>query len=71
MKEGRNYRILFTVRKDCVFFQTLCYLLVHAVYSHQGTAGNIPLAAAFSLVPIAVMAVYIYFAKKLGAFNAL
>jgi putative spermidine/putrescine transport system permease protein len=41
------------------------------VYTHQGTAGNIPLAAAFSLVPIVVMVIYIYFAKKMGAFDAL
>ena len=47
------------------------FFIGQAVYTHQGTAGNIPLAAAFSLVPIAVMAIYIYFAKKLGAFNAL
>lgn len=42
-----------------------------AVYSHQGTAGNIPLAAAFSIVPILIMAVYLWIAKKLGAFHAL
>ena len=47
------------------------FFIGQAVYTHQGTAGNIPLAAAFSLVPIAVMTVYIYLAKKLGAFNAL
>ena len=47
------------------------FFIGQAVYTHQGTAGNVPLAAAFSLVPIAVMTVYIYFAKKLGAFNAL
>jgi putative spermidine/putrescine transport system permease protein len=47
------------------------FFIGQAVYTHQGTAGNIPLAAAFSLVPIAVMTAYIYFAKKLGAFNAL
>ena len=47
------------------------FFIGQAVYTHQGTAGNIPLAAAFSLVPIGVMALYIYFAKKLGAFNAL
>tara|TARA_B100000674_G_scaffold133699_1_gene103315 strand:- start:686 stop:1603 length:918 start_codon:yes stop_codon:yes gene_type:complete len=47
------------------------FFIGQAVYTHQGTAGNIPLAAAFSLVPIGVMAIYIYFAKKLGAFNAL
>ena len=47
------------------------FFIGQAVYTHQGTAGNIQLAAAFSLVPIAVMTVYIYVAKKLGAFNAL
>jgi putative spermidine/putrescine transport system permease protein len=47
------------------------FFIGQAVYTHQGTAGNIPLAAAFSLVPIIVMVIYIYFAKKLGAFSAL
>ncbi|WP_418161756.1 ABC transporter permease [Benzoatithermus flavus] len=42
-----------------------------AVYIQQGTAGNIPLAAAFSIVPIAIMAVYLWAAKRLGAFDAL
>ncbi len=42
-----------------------------AVYSHQGTAGNIPLAAAFTVVPIVIMAFYLWFAKRKGAFDAL
>ncbi len=42
-----------------------------AVYAHQGTAGNIPLAAAFAVVPIVVMAVYLIMAKRQGAFDAL
>lgn len=42
-----------------------------AVYAHQGTAGNIPLAAAFAVVPIVVMIIYLYLAKKRGAFDAL
>ena len=42
-----------------------------AVYSHQGTSGNVPLAAAFTVVPIAIMAVYLIMAKRLGAFDAL
>ena len=41
------------------------------VYSYQGTAGNIPLAAAFTMVPILVMALYLSGAKRLGAFDAL
>ena len=41
------------------------------VYSYQGTAGNIPLAAAFTMVPILVMALYLAAAKRLGAFDAL
>ncbi|OWV89490.1 spermidine/putrescine ABC transporter permease [Rhizobium sp. R635] len=42
-----------------------------AVYAQQGTAGNVPLAAAFSVVPIVIMALYLWIAKKQGAFDAL
>ena len=42
-----------------------------AVYVHQGTAGNIPLAAAFTVVPIVVMGFYLWGAKRLGAFDAM
>ncbi len=42
-----------------------------AVYSHQGTSGNIPLAAAFTMGPIVIMGVYLWLARKLGAFDAL
>jgi putative spermidine/putrescine transport system permease protein len=42
-----------------------------AVYAHQGTAGNIPLAAALTVVPIVVMGVYLMIARRLGAFEAL
>jgi len=42
-----------------------------AVYAHQGTAGNIPLAAAFTVVPIVIMGFYLWMAKKQGAFDAL
>lgn len=42
-----------------------------AVYQHQGIAGNIPLAAAFAVVPIVIMGVYLWIAKRLGAFDAL
>jgi putative spermidine/putrescine transport system permease protein len=42
-----------------------------AVYAHQGTAGNIPLAAAFTVVPIVIMGLYLWMAKRQGAFDAL
>jgi len=42
-----------------------------AVYQHQGTAGNIPMAAALTVVPIAIMAAYLAIARRLGAFEAL
>jgi len=42
-----------------------------AVYQFQGTAGNIPLAAAFTVVPILIMALYLTAARRLGAFDAL
>ena len=42
-----------------------------AVYTQQGTAGNVPLAAAFTVVPVAIMALYLWMAKRRGAFDAL
>ncbi|MEL6264829.1 MAG: ABC transporter permease, partial [Pseudomonadota bacterium] len=42
-----------------------------AVYQYQGTAGNIPLAAAFAVVPIVIMGLYLWMAKRRGAFDAL
>ena len=41
------------------------------VVSQQGTAGNIPLAAAMTIVPMAIMGVYLLIARRLGAFDAL
>lgn len=41
------------------------------VYKQQGVAGNLPFAAAFSLVPIAVVGLYLWLAKRMGAFDAL
>jgi putative spermidine/putrescine transport system permease protein len=46
-------------------------ILGQVVYIQQGTAGNIPLAAAFSVVPILVMGLLLTVAKKMGAFDAL
>jgi putative spermidine/putrescine transport system permease protein len=45
--------------------------LGQAVYQHQGTAGNIPMAAALTVVPIGIMTVYLTVARRLGAFEAL
>jgi len=42
-----------------------------AVLRQQGTAGNIPLAAAFTVVPMAIMGVYLLVARRAGAFDAL
>jgi putative spermidine/putrescine transport system permease protein len=47
------------------------YFIGMMVYVQQGTAGNIPLAAAFSVVPIALIFVYLSIAKRFGAFDAL
>lgn len=50
---------------------TSARMIGQAVYQFQGTAGNIPLAAAFAVVPVAVMGVYLALAKRAGAFDAL
>lgn len=41
------------------------------IYRQQGVAGNLPFAAAFSLVPIVAIGLYLWFAKRQGAFDAL
>jgi putative spermidine/putrescine transport system permease protein len=47
------------------------FFIGRVVYVQQGTAGNIPLAAAFTVVPMVIMGVYLVVARKLGAFDAL
>jgi putative spermidine/putrescine transport system permease protein len=47
------------------------YFIGQAVLSQQGTSGNIPLAAAFTMIPILIMILYLVGAKQLGAFDAL
>jgi putative spermidine/putrescine transport system permease protein len=43
----------------------------NVVYGNIGIANNVPFAAALSLIPVAIMAVYLLLAKRLGAFDAL
>ena len=47
------------------------YFIGMMVYVQQGTAGNLPLAAAFSVVPIVLIMIYLALAKRAGAFDAL
>jgi putative spermidine/putrescine transport system permease protein len=46
-------------------------LIGNVVYGNIGIANNVPFAAALSIVPVAIMAVYLLAAKRLGAFEAL
>jgi putative spermidine/putrescine transport system permease protein len=43
----------------------------NVVYANVGVANNLPLAAAFATVPVAIMIVYLLVARRLGAFEAL
>lgn len=52
-------------------FGNSSYFIGTAVLSYQGTSGNIPMAAAFTMGPIAIMIIYLLIARKLGAFDAL
>ncbi|HEY1845284.1 MAG TPA: ABC transporter permease [Buttiauxella sp.] len=47
------------------------YFIGNMVYSQQGAIGNMPMAAAFTLVPIVLIAIYLTLVKRLGAFDAL
>ena len=46
-------------------------MIGQAVYTLQGTAGDIPLAAAFTVVPMIIMGIYLIVARRMGAFDAL
>lgn len=52
-------------------FGNSSFYIGKAVLTYQGTSGNIPLAAAFTMGPIVIMIVYLLIARRLGAFNAL
>jgi putative spermidine/putrescine transport system permease protein len=43
----------------------------NVIFDNVGVAGSLPLAAAYALVPAAIMAVYLFAAKRAGAFEAL
>ena len=47
------------------------FFIGQAVYSYQGTGGNVPLAAAMTMGPVVIMVVYLLIARRLGAFDAL
>lgn len=43
----------------------------NVVYSNVGVTNNIPFAAAYAVLPLGVMAVFLLVARKMGAFDAL
>lgn len=47
------------------------FFIGQVVLAHQGTSGNVPLAAAFTMIPIVIMMLYLTGARRLGAFEAL
>jgi putative spermidine/putrescine transport system permease protein len=46
-------------------------LIGNVVYSNVGVANDVPFAAAFAVVPLVVMGLYLTLARRLGAFEAL
>ena len=52
-------------------FGNSSYFIGKAVLTYEGTSGNIPLAAAFTMGPILIMLAYLLIARRLGAFDAL
>jgi putative spermidine/putrescine transport system permease protein len=43
----------------------------NVIFANVGVANNVPFAAAYAMVPIVVVGVYLIIAKRLGAFDAL
>src|SRR5204863_8165488 len=42
----------------------------NVVYDNVGVSNNVPFAAAYALVPVVIVAVYLFVARRLGAFRA-
>jgi len=47
------------------------FFIGNAIFNLVGLASNLPLAAAFAMVPVVIMAIYLTAARRLGAFEAL
>ena len=43
----------------------------NAIYINVGAGGNLPFAAAYALVPLVIILLYLLLARRLGAFEAL
>ncbi len=43
----------------------------NVVFESQGVSNNVPFAAAFAIVPVVIMGIYLLVARRLGAFEAL
>jgi putative spermidine/putrescine transport system permease protein len=43
----------------------------NVIYDNVGIASNVPFAAAFALVPVAIISIYLLIAWRMGAFEAL
>jgi putative spermidine/putrescine transport system permease protein len=47
------------------------FFIGNVVEQSVGVANNVPFGAAFAIVPVAIMAIYLTIARKMGAFEAL
>lgn len=47
------------------------FFIGNTIYNYVGLANNLPLAAAFAIVPVVIVAIYMAMARRLGAFEAL
>ena len=65
-----RYAYLFAVSLF-FYWKTSGLFIGTYVYVQQGAVGNIPMAAAFTVVPIVLIGLYLMLAKRLGAFDAL
>ena len=43
----------------------------NVIYDNVGVAGNMPFAAAFAIIPVVIISVYLFVAWRLGAFEAI
>ena len=68
---AREFHVSRAARDRYQFDEALFGLSGNVVFANVGIANNVPFAAAFAMVPLAIMAVFLAIMKRLGAFESL
>ena len=71
MRESRITRVGLGIWTTLILLFLFVPIVIIVVYDAVNQSSNLPFGAAFAVVPVLVMGVYLVIARRLGAFDAL